>query len=79
MKHSEFWTAITDTFGAYGHSLAKDMVLGPLGGRTAEEALADGEPPGRVWAAICEVNDLPDYVRWHHRQPVQGGPGNRTR
>lgn len=69
MKHSEFWAAMQDTFGAYGPSLAKDMVLGPLGGRTAEQALADGEPPRRVWAAICEVNDLPEHIRWHHRQP----------
>lgn len=60
---------MTDTFGTYASSLAKDMVLGPLGGRTAQEALDAGETPRRVWAAICEVNDLPEQVRWHHRQP----------
>lgn len=60
-----------EVFGAYGRSLARDLVLGPLQGRTAEQALADGERPGLVWAAICDVNDLPDHIRWHHRQPVR--------
>ncbi|MGC0143807.1 MULTISPECIES: DUF3046 domain-containing protein [unclassified Pseudactinotalea] len=69
MKHSEFWSAMTDTFGSYAASLAKDMVLGPLGGRTAQEALDQGTSPREVWAAICVVNDLPEHVRWHHRQP----------
>lgn len=59
---------MNDVFGRYATSLAKDLVLRPLGGRTAEEALAAGEKPGTVWAAICEVNELPEQVRWHHRQ-----------
>ncbi len=72
MKHSEFWAAMQDTFGSYAPSLAKDMALGPMGGRTAEQALADGARPDKVWAAICEVNELPEQVRWHHRQPEKG-------
>ncbi|SED86442.1 DUF3046 domain-containing protein [Ruania alba] len=68
MKHSEFRAAMQDIFGAYAASLAEDLVLAPLGSRTANQALADGESPGRVWAAICEVNELPESVRWHHRQ-----------
>ncbi|HLS14125.1 MAG TPA: DUF3046 domain-containing protein [Beutenbergiaceae bacterium] len=71
VKLSEFWTAMEDTFGSYGRSLAQDLVLGPLDGRTAEQALADGERPDRVWAAICAVNDLPEQTRWHHRQPLR--------
>jgi hypothetical protein len=67
VKHSEFWAAMEDTFGRYGASLAQDLVLAPLNGRTANEALADGESPQRVWEAICTVNELPESVRWHHR------------
>ncbi|WP_200837646.1 DUF3046 domain-containing protein [Ruania sp. LNNU 22110] len=71
MKHSEFQVAMRDTFGAYASSLAEDLVLAPLGSRTANQALADGESPRAVWAAICEVNELPESVRWHHRRAEQ--------
>lgn len=57
-----------DWFGAYASSLAQDMVLAPLGSKTADEALAEGVPPGRVWEAICTVNELGDEARWHHRR-----------
>ncbi len=37
MRLSEFWLAMGDEFGeAYGRVLAHDLVLGELGGRTAE-------------------------------------------
>ena len=68
VKHSEFWAAMEDIFGRYASSLAADLVLAPLGGRTVNEALADGERPDRVWEAICVVNELDDSVRWHHRR-----------
>mgnify|MGYP002738697936 CR=1 FL=1 len=68
VKHSEFQQAMRDTFGAYASSLAEDMVLAPLGSRTANQALADGEPPGVVWEAICTVNELGDEIRWRHRR-----------
>ena len=68
VKHSEFQQAMRDTFGAYASSLAEDMVLAPLGSRTANQALAEGEPPRVVWEAICTVNELGDDVRWRHRR-----------
>lgn len=68
VKHSEFQQAMRDTFGAYASSLAEDMVLAPLGSRTANQALADGERPGVVWDAICTVNELGEDVRWRHRR-----------
>lgn len=68
MKHSEFWAAMEAAFGARATSVAADLVLGPLGHRTADQALADGDPPGVVWAAICEAQDLPEELRWHHRR-----------
>lgn len=57
-----------DTFGAYASSLAEDMVLAPLGSRTANQALGEGTPPGVVWDAICTVNELGEEVRWRHRR-----------
>lgn len=68
MKHSEFWAAMDAAFGARSSSVAADLVLGSLEHRTAEESLAQGEAPGAVWAAICEAQDLPEELRWHHRR-----------
>ena len=68
VKHSEFQQAMRDTFGAYASSLAEDMVLAPLNSQTANQALADGTPPGVVWDAICTVNELGEDVRWRHRR-----------
>ncbi len=71
VKHSEFQQAMRDTFGAYASSLAEDMVLAPLSSRTANQALADGAPPGVVWDAICTVNELGEDVRWRHRRAIR--------
>ena len=38
-------------------------VLTGLGGRTAEQALADGEEPKAVWQAVCEAFDVPERLR----------------
>lgn len=57
---SHFWTLMNDEFGeAYATSLARDHVLGNLGGRTVLEALEQGEPPRTVWEALCEDMDVP--------------------
>jgi hypothetical protein len=51
-------------FGAaYAASVAHDQALSPLGSRTVEQALADGEDPKRVWRAVCEVFDCPPHLR----------------
>lgn len=68
MKHSEFWAAMEAAFGNRATSVAADLVLGALGHRTGEQALAEGEPPRNVWEAICEAQQLPDDLRWHHRR-----------
>ena len=68
MKHSEFWAAMEAAFGNRATSVAADLVLGVLGHRTPEQALADGEPPRRVWEAICDAQELPDELRWFHRR-----------
>lgn len=65
MTRSEFLRAIADEFGdAYGRSLVRDLVLSPLGERTADEALAAGLPPREVWLALCAAMDVP-RERWY--------------
>jgi len=60
MRLSEFRRAVDDEFGpSYGAVLVHDLVLGALGGRTAQEALAAGVSAGEVWAALCEAKDVP--------------------
>ncbi|WP_341360603.1 DUF3046 domain-containing protein [Georgenia sp. M64] len=69
MKHSEFWQVLEATFGAgYGRSVAEDLVLASVGGRTAARALADGVPPRTVWDAVCDEMELDDATRWRHRR-----------
>lgn len=43
----------------YAASVAQDLVIAQLGGRTVDAALAEGMTPKRVWAAVCEAVDVP--------------------
>jgi len=55
-----FWGRMADRFGpAYAESVARDITIGQLGGRTASEALAAGVPAKEVWLAVCEVFEIP--------------------
>ena len=68
-------------FGAArARSLAEDLVLSDLGGRTPSEALASGVPVRTVWDAVCEAMDLDDDARWWHRRDTRrrGGPQSRS-
>ena len=65
MRLSEFRTAMKEEFGeAYARVLSGDLVLTPLGGRTADQALAAGVPARDVWLALCAEVDVP-RSRWH--------------
>jgi hypothetical protein len=65
VRNSEFWALVDDEFGrAHGRTLTRDHVLFELGNRTAEQALADGEPLRQVWLALCEALDVPPERRW---------------
>lgn len=65
MRLSEFRTAMHDEFGAaYGRVLTHDLVLSPLGGKTADQALAAGVPARDVWLALCAEVDVP-RDRWY--------------
>ncbi|MEY9953167.1 DUF3046 domain-containing protein [Leifsonia sp. EB34] len=60
MKLSEFQRAVVDEFGSgYGQALLTDLVLGELGGRTAQDALNAGIPARDVWLALCRETGVP--------------------
>ncbi len=42
----------------YAESWATDYVLAPLGGRTVQQALAEGESAKTVWRAVCQVENV---------------------
>jgi hypothetical protein len=55
-----FWERMYARFGeAYADSLARDLVIAQLGGRTVTAALAEGEEPRVVWTAVCDAVDVP--------------------
>ena len=65
MKLSEFWLAVSDEFGeAYGRVITHDLVLGPLGGFTAEEAIKAGLNPREICLALCKAAYVPPN-RWY--------------
>jgi Protein of unknown function (DUF3046) len=56
-----FWGRMRAQFGdAYAESVAKDHVLTVLGGRTVDQALADGEDVKVIWRAVCETFNIPE-------------------
>ena len=59
-----FWERMREQFGdVYAQSVAQDYVLADLGGRTVNQALADGEEVKVVWRAVCEAFRVPDRLR----------------
>jgi len=63
MQLTDFWARMRATFGPHADSLAELHVFTELGGRTAEQALAAGEPARRVWRAVCEGMEVPASLR----------------
>ena len=64
MRLSEFWERMRAQFGdAYAASVAKDHEFAQLGGRTVEQALADGQDAKTVWRAVCAEFDVPRNLR----------------
>jgi hypothetical protein len=59
-----FWDQMGAQFGpVYARSVAKDYVLTALGGRTVDQALADGEDAAVIWRAVCEAFEVPERLR----------------
>jgi len=74
VRLSEFWALADEVFGAaYARTLTAGLVLGSLGDRTADAALADGVPPREVWTALCDDMDVPEGRRWGQQRPQRRG------
>jgi hypothetical protein len=64
MRLTDFWERMNEHFGAtYAASFARDVVIRELGGRTVEQALAEGEDVKIVWRGVCAVVDVPAALR----------------
>jgi hypothetical protein len=48
---------------AYSRTWAHEHVLAGLGGRTVEQAFADGESPKSVWRVVWQALELPASER----------------
>ena len=60
MRLQEFWSRLERQFGSMrAQSVARDHVLGALGGLTAVQAIEAGLPVRKVWLAICEDYEVP--------------------
>jgi hypothetical protein len=60
VRLSEFWSLMEQEFGrGYAAVVADQRVLTSLGGRTVDQAIADGEPVRRVWEAVVRDLDVP--------------------
>ena len=61
MRLTDFWGRLEQSFGrTYARSLAADATFAALGGRTIEEAIAQGEDVATVWRVV--VAAYPDRV-----------------
>jgi len=60
MRLREFWSLMDAVFGEeYAGTLAREMVVTDLNGRTVEQALDAGLAPRDVWHALCDTMDIP--------------------
>lgn len=79
MRTSDFWRLMDDEFGSgYSRTLARQLVVDVLGGRSAAAALDAGVEPRAVWEAVCRAQDVPPE-RWLGRDVRPGRADLRTR
>jgi hypothetical protein len=61
VRLTDFWSRLEEAFGsAYARSLACDHAFAELGGRTIDEAIAQGVETATVWRAVATA--YPDRV-----------------
>jgi len=64
VRLTDFWDRMRQHFGpAYAASFAHDFVLSELGGRTIDEALAQGVDVQEIWRAVCRTVEVPAKLR----------------
>lgn len=59
MRESHFWSLIEDEFGAANAGVIASTLELPGLKATAQSALAQGVDPRTVWAAVCDLHDIP--------------------
>ena len=63
VRRSDFWERLNAVLGdEYAASWASDVVL-PALGNTVEGCFDRGEDTVVVWRAVCEVVDVPSFLR----------------
>lgn len=63
MRRSDFWERLTAVLGEeYAPSWSSDVVLPSLGA-TVQQAFERGDETLLVWRAVCEVVDVPSFLR----------------
>ena len=63
MRRSDFWERLTAVLGDdYAPSWSRDVVL-PALGATVEQAFERGDETVTVWRAVCEVVEVPSFLR----------------
>ncbi|MET0237380.1 MAG: DUF3046 domain-containing protein [Kibdelosporangium sp.] len=64
MRTTVFRNLMAVEFGAVrAEMLARDHVLGALGGRTVDQALNAGVSPKEIWRAVCDDFEVPPERR----------------
>ena len=64
VRLTDFWFRMRQHFGpTYAESFAHDFVLGELGGRTIDEALAQGVDVQEIWRAVCRTVEVAPKLR----------------
>jgi hypothetical protein len=64
VRVTQFWERMNEQFGpAYADAVARDQVIGRLGGLSPLAALEAGVPAKEVWLAVCEHFDVPSGRR----------------
>ncbi len=64
MKETELWQRMRHHLGdGYYRVWASEQHLAGLGGKTVEQAVAEGDPVKVVWRAVWDVLELPERER----------------
>lgn len=64
MRLTDFWERMEAVLGrSYARTWAAEQHMSSLGGRTVDQALADGVDTRDVWRAVCEHAPVPTHLR----------------
>lgn len=74
MRESHFWDLLEDEFGSANAGVIATSLELPGLRTTAKTALAHGIDPRTVWAAVCELHNIPPERRLgRDREPRETG------